>query len=174
MKKILVIGTSGSGKTTLAKKLSKKLGIPHFQLDELQFMDHWEIKSDETFFDEISKAVSNKAWIIDGNYGRTHHLTWTEADTVIWIDLPFWLTIYQNFSRSLIRSITKKKVWEGIECRESLKQLFSKDSVTLWAIQTYESNRKRYTERINSENFKHLQFHHLRSRRQIKKFLSKY
>ena len=40
--KIHIIGGPGSGKTFLAEKLSKELGIRHYDLDELQ----WDNKSD--------------------------------------------------------------------------------------------------------------------------------
>ena len=40
--KIHIIGGPGSGKTYLAEKLSKELGIQHYDLDELQ----WDNKSD--------------------------------------------------------------------------------------------------------------------------------
>ncbi|EQC48910.1 AAA domain protein [Bacteriovorax sp. BSW11_IV] len=173
MKKILVIGTSGSGKSTFANKLSKKLSIPHFQLDALQFKDNWEIKEDSEFFSAIENSLKNDSWIIDGNYGRTHHLTWPKADTVIWIDLPLWLTLYQNFSRSFKRALTKEIIWEGLNNRESFKMLFSKESVTLWALKTYKTNRERYTHRMSDPKLSHIKFHHLKSRRDIRNFLQK-
>lgn len=42
--KIHIIGGPGSGKTYLAEKLSKELGIQHYDLDELQ----WDNKTDKT------------------------------------------------------------------------------------------------------------------------------
>ena len=35
--KIHIIGCSGSGKTYLSKKLSERLGIPRFDLDDIQW-----------------------------------------------------------------------------------------------------------------------------------------
>ena len=35
--KIHIIGGPGSGKSTLAESLSRKLGIPHVDLDDLQW-----------------------------------------------------------------------------------------------------------------------------------------
>ncbi|WP_346725815.1 hypothetical protein [Alteribacter keqinensis] len=38
--KIHIIGSVRSGKTTLAKKLAKKTGIPHFELDNVVWERH--------------------------------------------------------------------------------------------------------------------------------------
>lgn len=172
MKRILVIGTSGSGKTTLGKKLSKKLAIPHFQLDALFFKDNWVEKSDEEFFNAIEQVTKSKdSWIIDGNFGRSNHLTWPFADTVVWLDMPFWLTIYQNFTRSIRRALTKEQLWDGLNNRESLRLLFSKESVTLWAIKTYKVNKTRYPLKMNDPQYAHINFHRLKSRREIHQFL---
>ncbi|WP_162262889.1 EutP/PduV family microcompartment system protein, partial [Paenibacillus sp. Soil787] len=35
MKKILIIGIVASGKTTLAKRLSKKINVPWYELDSI-------------------------------------------------------------------------------------------------------------------------------------------
>lgn len=173
MKKIIVIGVTGSGKSTIAKKLSEKLNIPCIQLDFLFWKPNWEPASDEEFFEKIRNAIDNKPqWVLDGNYGRTNHLTWKDADTVIWIDLPFWLTFYQNFTRSLSRAFTQKELWEGTGNKESFFRMFSRDSILLWLFKTYSSHSSRYLARISDPAYAHINFHHLRSRKEIKKFLN--
>lgn len=171
MKKIIVIGTTGSGKSTLASSLSKGLNIPHYQLDEFQFMTNWQIVSDDIFFEKIKKATESDSWIIDGNFGRTHYLTWPFADTVIWVDFPLSLTLYQNITRTLKRIITREEIWKGTGNRETWKMLFSKDSIVLWLFKTYRSNIKRYEERLNDSNYAHIKFIRLRTRRDVERFL---
>jgi adenylate kinase family enzyme len=172
MRKIIIIGTTGSGKTTLANSISKKLGIPHIQLDHLFWKPNWQQSTDEEFLSKIKKELSpNETWIVDGNYARTNHLTWNDADTVIWIDLPFFLTFYQNFKRSVIRAITRQELWEGTGNKESFLKMFSKDSILLWLIKTYGSNKKRYVIRISDPTYSHINFHRLCSRKEMKAFV---
>jgi adenylate kinase family enzyme len=171
MNKIIIIGTTGSGKSTLAKQLSMKLNIPYIQLDFLFWKPNWEQPTDEEFFSKIEIAIEKPRWILDGNYGRTNHLTWKKADTVIWIDLPFWLTFYQNIKRSIIRAINRKEIWEGTGNKESFLRMFSKDSIILWLFKTYDSNVSRYQSRMNDSNFSHITFYRLRSRKEISGFI---
>ena len=172
MNKIIIIGTTGSGKSTLAQHISKKLNIPYIQLDFLFWKPNWEGSTDEEFFKKIEKAVAQPQWVLDGNYGRTQHLTWTDVDTVVWIDLPFWLTFYQNLKRSVIRAIKHQEIWEGTGNRESFSRMFSKNSILLWLFKTYDTNVTRYQERINDPNYSQVTFYRLRSRKEITKFLN--
>lgn len=137
MRKIIVIGVTGSGKSTLAKELSVKFGYPYVQLDKLFWKANWEGTLDEEFFEKISQAIDSETWIVVGNYTRTNHLTWTVADTVVWIDFPFWLTFYQNFSRSVKRAVVRQELWEGTGNRESFMRMFSSDSIIWWLFKTY-------------------------------------
>ncbi len=47
LKKIYIVGTMGSGKTYLAKKLSKELNIPHYDLDDLYWKRKYTSKNSE-------------------------------------------------------------------------------------------------------------------------------
>ncbi len=173
MNKIIVVGVTGSGKSTVSKKLSQKLGLPYIQLDFLFWKPDWEQSQDEEFFEKIQKALDQKSgWVIDGNYGRTNHLTWKEADTVVWIDLPFWLVFYQSLSRTLMRALTMKELWEGTGNRESFFRMFSKDSILLWLFKTYSSTNARYEARMSDPAYQHLRFYRLRSRREVNRFLN--
>ncbi len=70
--KIHIIGRSGSGKSFLAEKLSKELGIPHFDLDELQWdnnLDSYNVKRDPVERDRLlCDVLNNNNWIIEGVY----------------------------------------------------------------------------------------------------------
>ena len=171
MKKIIIVGTTGSGKSTLAKALSKKLDLPYIQLDELFWKKDWQWSSDQEFFSKIEKAIDQPSWIIDGNYSRTNHLTWKDVDTVVWVNFPFWLTFYQNFTRSIKRALSKKELWKGTGNTESFTRMFSKDSILIWLFKTYDSNIKKYETRMNDPQFSHVTFHRLTSRRQVARFL---
>lgn len=173
MNKIIIIGTTGSGKSTLAKALAKKLNLPYIQLDFLYWKPYWQGSSDEEFCKKIETAIASaEGWIIDGNYTRTNHLTWSQADTIIWIDLPFWFTFYQNLKRSIKRAIKHEELWEGTENRETFSRMFSKDSILLWLIKTYKQNITKNSAKMKDHLFSHLKFYRLRSRKEIDNFIN--
>lgn len=171
MKKIIVIGVTSSGKTTFAGKLAKKTGIPHQETDKLFWKPNWEQPSDEDFFVIMENATKDDKWILDGNYTRSNHITWPKADTIIWIDLPFGRTLYQCVSRALKRSLSGKELWEGTGNKESFWRMFSKDSIIVWLFKTYDKMQERTHERMNSEEYSHINFIHLRSHKEMNQFL---
>lgn len=171
MKKIIVIGVTGSGKSTLSKKLSNKLNYPYIQLDELFWRPNWMETPDKEFFEKIYNATNSETWVLDGNYTRSNHLTWTIADTIVWINLPFWITLYQSLSRSIKRAVVRKELWEGTGNRESFLRMFSSDSIILWLFKTYWAHRERTEMRIKSEEYSDINFIRLRSRKEVKEFL---
>ena len=173
MEKVIVIGVTGSGKSTLAKKLAKKLDSPHIHLDKLFWKPNWEGSTDQELFAKIESAIQSPTWVIDGNYARTNHLAWQKADTVVWIDFPLWLTLYQNVSRSLARAWSKVELWENTGNRESFRRMFSKDSIIGWLLKTYSPHKKRNEARMLSPEYSHIKFYRLRSRSEIQSFLSK-
>lgn len=68
-KKIHIIGSVGSGKTTLAKKLSEKLNIPFYELDNVM----WKRKksgdvrrTDEERKEYLNSIIHYETWIIEG------------------------------------------------------------------------------------------------------------
>lgn len=171
LNRVIVVGTTGSGKSTTAKALAEILGVQYIQLDKLFWKSNWQESSDDEFFEKIEEAVSCDRWVLDGNYGRTSHLTWKDADTVVWIDFPFALTLYQNISRSIYRAISRTEIWEGTGNKESFRGMFSRDSIVRWLFKTYDSNVKRYQERMEDPQFSHINFVRLKSRREVRDFL---
>ncbi|MEM8896803.1 MAG: adenylate kinase [Bacteroidota bacterium] len=172
MKKINVIGTSGSGKSTFAKKLAKKLDYPYVELDAIFWGPNWTEPSDEVLFDKLAKALEQDYWVLDGNYSRTNHIKWALTDTIVWIDFSFWRTLWQAVSRAISRVIDQKELWPGTNNRETLRMLFSHDSIVLWTLRTYRKNVRRYSKLPDDPRYAHIQFYRLRSPEECEQWLS--
>lgn len=161
MQRICVVGTSGSGKTTLAKQLSQRLAIPHVELDMLHWEPNWLEVSDDVMRERVSQALSGETWVVDGNYSQVRDIVWGRADTVVWLDYPFWVVMKQIVWRTLHRVMTQQEVCNGN--RETWKKALSGDSIILWALKTYHKKRKDYPILFQKLEYAHLQVIHLRS-----------
>lgn len=178
MNRINVVGTSASGKSTFARKLAKKLSLEYIELDDLLWMDDWQETPDSEFFQKIENAIAQaeqnpdkQGYVIDGNYSRTTQMTWKKIDTVIWLDLPFAVNLFQSVKRALSRAISKQPFWKNSNNTESFARMLSQDSIILWMIKTHQKNRTKYQDRMQNPDYAHLQFIHLTSKKQIKQFL---
>ncbi|MDO8618480.1 MAG: AAA family ATPase [Candidatus Daviesbacteria bacterium] len=99
--RIFIVGSPGAGKTTLAKRLSKKFGIPHYDLDEIRFPDIDIKRSDEEAQPYVKKLTEKPSFIIEGIY-----ISWIEkylkdADKIIFLDTPFVVAIFRVIRRYL-------------------------------------------------------------------------
>lgn len=160
--RICVIGTSGSGKTTLAKQISQRLAIPHIELDALHWEPNWVEAPDHIFRERVLKAVSSESWVVDGNYSKVRDIVWVKADTIVWLDYSLLVILTRLLWRTFERSLTKQELWSGN--RETLqKSFFSRDSILLWALQTYSRRRKEYPLLFAQPEYSHLQVVQLRS-----------
>ena len=170
--KINVTGTSSSGKSTLSKKIAHRLNIPYIELDQLFWQPNWQGSSDDIFFAKIEAALSQPAWVLDGNYTRTTEIKWRHVDMVVWLDLPFTRTMFQAIKRALTRIITQKELWPNTGNRETMRKVFfDRHSILLWTWQTYRPNREKYLAMMANPQYAHITFVHLRSTKEIEKFL---
>lgn len=120
--KIHIIGCSGSGKTYLAKELSRKYGIPHFDLDDIQWdntSEAYGVKMPKEKRAELFKKIlANDAWVIEGVYYKWVQESFENADKIYVLDMPKYL--YK--SRIVLRFIKRKLgLQEGK--KETLKSL---------------------------------------------------
>ena len=152
MNRIAIIGTSCSGKSTLASVVSKKLGIPHVELDELHWMPNWRERPDDEFSSLVVSEVAKPEWVIDGNYGAVRNIIWPAAKIIIWLDYSFSRVLFRAIKRSVRRAISKEKVCSGNT--ETFRQSFlSRESAILWMIQTHKSNRLMYQDLLSGDQF---------------------
>ena len=159
--RISVIGTSGSGKTTLARKISQRLAIPHIELDYLHWEPNWVEVSDEIFRQRVTDALKNESWVVDGNYSKVRDTIWIQADTLVWLDYSFFTVMSRVTKRAMIRIITKQEVCNGNY--ETWGNLFSRESIILWSLQTYHRRRREYPVLFKQPEYSHLNIVHLRT-----------
>jgi adenylate kinase family enzyme len=143
-RRIAIYGNSGSGKSTLGHALGERLGIPFIELDAIvHYRPNWEDRTDEDFRAQVQAALdaSPNGWICDGNYGAVRDLILPQADTAIWLRLPFHVVYWRLASRTIPRSFRGTPLWNGN--RESLRQtFFSKDSMLVWGITAWRRSRR--------------------------------
>lgn len=151
-KRINVVGTSGSGKTTFSRQLAAVLGLPVHEMDRMFWLPGWQSRPEEDFMAQVGAAVSGAEWVLDGNYDRSRVVKWARVECVVWIDYSFGRTMWQAVRRALVRAIGRKEIWPGTGNRESLrKSFFSRESILLWTLTTFRSNRTRYREMMGEE-----------------------
>lgn len=169
--RISVVGTSGSGKTTTASQIAERLGIPHIEMDALHWEPNWTEAPFDVFCQRLSQAISGSVWVVDGNYGKSRHIVLSRADTVVWLDYSLPEIMWQLLWRALKRSIRREELWSGN--RESLSRaLFSRESILLWALQTYKRRRREYPVLLDQPEYAHLAVIHLRSPRETRAWVA--
>jgi adenylate kinase family enzyme len=172
MRRVAVVGTTGSGKTTLAREIAGRLGIPHVELDALNWGPNWTEVSRDVFRERVAAALGGEVWVVDGNYSTTRDLVWPRADTIIWIDYPLWLILWRLLRRTFRRTLTGEELWSGN--RERFReQFFSRNSLFLWALQTYRLRRRSYPRLFSQPEHAHLNLVRLRSPREAAAWLDR-
>lgn len=107
--KIRIIGCSGSGKTWLARRLSEQYGIPHYDLDALQWDDRAEtygVKIPvERRTELLEKILAQEDWIIEGVYYAWVLQSFEDADRIYVLDLPKRVYTVRILKRFLLRKL---------------------------------------------------------------------
>src|SRR5512139_224784 len=102
-RRVLVTGMAGSGKSTFSRSLAAKTGLPVIHLD-LHFWKPGLVAPSELEWREKQRVLlAGDAWIADGNYHETLDLRLERADTVVFLDTPWWLCAARAFKRGLRR-----------------------------------------------------------------------
>jgi adenylate kinase family enzyme len=123
MRRVWVIGISGSGKTTLAVELARRLGVGHIELDAMHHGPDWAEPDLEQFRADVAAVVAGDGWVVDGGYqGKLGTMVPEAADTLIWLDLPLYVSMLRTTRRSFGRVLRRTELWNGN--RETLRGLF--------------------------------------------------
>lgn len=142
-RKVAVYGPSGSGKSTLARALGERFGLPVVELDAVYHArPGWDDLEVEDFRQAVRGLLARHAdgWVFEGNYWPVRDLVLAEAETAVWLDLPFALVYWRLARRTISRSFRGEELWNGN--RETLRQTFlSRDSMLLWGLTAFRRTR---------------------------------
>lgn len=108
-KRIHIIGSVGSGKTTLARRISSRLNIPYYELDNVV----WERnvtgdirRTEEQREKFLHTIVEKESWIVEG----VHQEEWMtqsfqQADVIIFLDVPYYLRTHRIIKRFILQKL---------------------------------------------------------------------
>ena len=123
MQRIMISGGPGSGKSTLGIKLAVKTGLPLYHMDHIHYRPGWDARSVEEKDQMAHEVHMREQWIFEGGHMRTYAERIERADTIIWLDIPFWLRLWRCFWRSIVyRGRTRPDMQEN--CPERLNPEF--------------------------------------------------
>ena len=164
--RVIVTGLAGSGKSTFALALAAKTGLPVIHLD-LQFWKPGWVAPPETEWRERQWSVlGGDAWIADGNYHETLDLRLELADTVVFLDMPWWLCAGRAFLRGFRMP---GELPEGCDYSAWLRLRDEwRLAARIWLRRRSEPERER---EIISQHGQHVALHVLRSKRAVEEFL---
>ncbi len=170
LRRIAGVGTTGSGKTTLAGQIAARVGIPHVELDAIHWGEEWSHAPADVFRQRLVRSVQGEVWVTDGNYGEVRGIIWARAGTVVWLDYSLPVILWRVIWRTLRRTIRREELWSGN--RERFREAFtSRDSIILYALQTYVPRRREYPAEFARPEYAHLRVVHLRSPQAARRWL---
>ena len=167
-RRIVVTGLAGSGKSTFAVALAGRTGLPVIHLDLAFWKPGWVEPSETEWREKQSVVLAGDAWIADGNYHETLDLRIERAETVVVLDMPWWLCS----ARALRRGFTMPgQLPEG--CPYSARARWRDEwrlAGRIWRERNVEPARER---EIIANHGQSVAVHVLRSRRAVRDFLSR-
>ncbi|MFJ7726320.1 AAA family ATPase [Neobacillus sp. NPDC097160] len=112
-KKIHIIGSVGSGKTTLAKRLSRKLNVPFYELDNVVWKRQKSgdlRRTDEERKEYLNSIIQSDTWIIEG----VHNEDWVassfyNAELIIYLDTKYSIRTYRIIKRFVLQKLGLEK-----------------------------------------------------------------
>jgi adenylate kinase family enzyme len=150
VRRVNVKGISGSGKSTFAAELARRLRLPYIELDALHHGPNWSEPTDEEFRARVREAMDTAAdgWVIDGNYeGKLGGTVLREADTIVWLDLPFRVKARRLWRRSAHRIRHDVELWHGN--RESWRGvLWGREALFWWMVRGHFRHRRQWPRRF--------------------------
>ena len=166
-RRVAVAGVAGSGKSTLARRLAAALGLPYTEMDSLHHGAGWTKRPE--FEADVDAVVGSDAWVSEWQYDYARSLLTERADLMVWVDLPFPVTLSRVVRRTVRRRVRREQLWNGNQ-EGPLRHFFTDpEHIVRWAIRT----RNLYDQRLPAvaAAYPDLPIVRLRSRRDVDRWL---
>jgi adenylate kinase family enzyme len=114
--KIYIVGAPGSGKSTLGNNISKILKVPYYEVDLIAQPESAESLTPlNTRIKKVTQISSKQKWVAESMF-----LGWTDsfyknADLVIHLDIPPFVTIPRVIARYIHRVASRTNVHKFID-----------------------------------------------------------
>jgi adenylate kinase family enzyme len=175
VRRIQIMGPSGSGKTTLGLRLAAHLGVPHVELDAINWLPGWTERDHAEFHAMVTEATEGDGWVVTGNYisRGMDALLWSRADLLVWLDLPLHVILPRQLTRSWHRWRSHELLW-GTNHERFFPQLkfWSRDSLIGFTLATRAASRRRLVEAMADPRWAHARWLRLTSQREVDAFLA--
>ena len=99
------MGCGSGGKEAVAGRAAET-GLPVIHLDVHFWKPGWVEPSEEEWREKQRGLLTSDEWIVDGNYHATLDVRLERADTVVFLDTPWWVCARRGF----VRGIRKRPV----------------------------------------------------------------
>jgi adenylate kinase family enzyme len=173
---VSVVGAAGSGKSTFGRRLATALGVRYVELDAIFWGTDWTPRLRDNFDADARDEIAANRWVIDGNYSRLQEEIWARADAVVWLDPPRSVVLTQLYRRTLVRALDRTELWPGTGNRQRWRDVLApwrRSSIVRWSWEQLDQYPERYGTAMADPAHGHLEFHRLRSRREVATFLAR-
>ena len=93
-----------SGKSTLGKKLSEKLGLKYYDMDDIFWEKKYTMKRSNSECKKLlAKLVKKDKWVVEGCFSRWIEPAVRRSQVIVWLDLPFLILVYRLLIRKVFR-----------------------------------------------------------------------
>jgi adenylate kinase family enzyme len=132
--RILVAGVSGAGKSTLCRRISAVTGIRYTELDGLYHGPGWTPQPE--FAQNVERITAEPDWVTEWQYRAVREMLLQRADLLVWLDLPFRVTLARVVRRTVGRRARRRELWNG-NIEPPLRTFFTdRDHIVRWSIRT--------------------------------------
>jgi hypothetical protein len=100
MLKVHIVGLPSSGKTTLGSGLSSSLGVPHYDLDSVAYVDdRWTLRPAKDRDELVTKILAGPGFVTEGHFVGWVSPLCAGADLIVWLDPPLRVLIWRHVRR---------------------------------------------------------------------------
>ncbi|HVV35408.1 MAG TPA: hypothetical protein VHC63_02310 [Acidimicrobiales bacterium] len=168
-RRVVVSGLAGAGKSTFSRALAAKTGLPLVVLDRHFWRPGWVEPSAEAWREKQRALLAGDEWIADGNYHETLELRVERADTVVYLDTPWWVCSARAFVRG-IRRPAGTEMPDG--CVDSAWRRMKDEWWLVFRIWRVRNSEPALELRVLETHADRVTLHVLRTKRAVREFLA--